>query len=536
MGFLNVLRQRLAKLNAGFSAGQKTIVVLSVVALAAGGFLFTKWASKPTYAPLFSNLSSADAAAITEKLDSEGVPYQLADGGNTILVPSDKVYQTRLDASAEGLPANTGEGGYTLLDKQGVTTSEFRQRVDFQRAMEGELSKTIQSMDGVESATVHLVIPPEDVFSDSEQKPSASVLLKTRAGASLSDDQVQAVDHLIASAISGLDPQAITIADSKGTVLLAPGTAGSTAGTSSRLKQVQAFETARAADLQTMLDKVVGPGNAVVKVNADLDFDQRVTTAETYGKTKAPALSSQQSSETYGANGSNGSTGVLGPDSNVSNGTSSSSGSSGNGNYGKSESTTNFGVDKTTEQIEAAGGKINRLTVSVLINGKASVNPADLQKSIAAAAGINTARGDVLDVSRIPFDDSAASSAAADEKQAASQQQRAQLIGYAQTGALVLLVVVVLLLAFLSMRKAAKASRTPIDLTELERQRAVLTRTDVAPEPAAEPEPVAAGRQLELAAEDRQRLAVQEEVGELIQRQPEEVARLLRSWLADRRT
>jgi len=221
MGFIQVLRERIARINSQFTAGQKTMVVLAVVALGAGGFLFAQWAGKPSYAPLYSNLDAADAAAITEKLTADGVPYELADGGRTVMVPSESVYQTRLDASAEGLPAGGGDG-YALLDKQGVTTSEFRQRVDYQRAMEGELARTIESMDGVETASVKLVIPPKDVFSDSEQKPSASVLLKTKLGVTLSDDQVRAVDHLIASSISGLDPAAITIADSKGTVLLAP--------------------------------------------------------------------------------------------------------------------------------------------------------------------------------------------------------------------------------------------------------------------------------------------------------------------------
>src|SRR3954465_7958288 len=217
MGFLQVLRERVARINAQFNAGQKTIAVIAGLALGIGAFAFTQWASRPSYAPLFSNLDAADAAAVTEKLDAVGIPYELADGGRTIMVPSEQVYQTRLDASAEGLPAGSGDG-YALLDKQGVTPSEFRQRVDYQRAMEGELARTIEAMDGIETASVKLVIPPEDVFSDSEQKPSASVLVKTKLGVTLSDEQVRAVNHLIASSISGLDPGAITIADSKGTV------------------------------------------------------------------------------------------------------------------------------------------------------------------------------------------------------------------------------------------------------------------------------------------------------------------------------
>jgi flagellar M-ring protein FliF len=532
MGFIQVLRERIARINSQFTAGQKTMVVLAVVALGAGGFLFAQWAGKPSYAPLYSNLDAADAAAITEKLTADGVPYELADGGRTVMVPSESVYQTRLDASAEGLPAGGGDG-YALLDKQGVTTSEFRQRVDYQRAMEGELARTIEAMDGIETASVKLVIPPEDVFSDSEQKPSASVLLKTKLGVTLSDDQVRAVDHLIASSISGLDPAAITIADSKGTVLLAPGADGAaSSGGDIRTRQTQAYEAARAAELQAMLDKVVGPGKSVVKVNADLDFDKRTTTSETYDKTQAPVLAEQSTSESY-ANGQPGTTGVLGQ-TDTSN---TQAGTTGNGAYGKNESRKDYGVGKTTEEVQAVPGKINRLNVSVLIDGTATANPADLQKAIAAASGIDTRRGDVIEVTRVPFDNSASATAEADLKAEQAQAQRAQLIGYARTGGLVLLVLIILFLAWRNMRKAAKASKTPIDLAELERQRATLTRTDE-PAPAAElpePEPVEA-RPLELTSEDRKRMAVQEEVGELIQRQPEEVARLLRGWLADRRT
>ena len=531
MDFLKVIRDRIARINAGFSTGQRTMVVIAVIALALGGFAFTKWAGKPSYAPLFSNLDPSDASAITEKLTSSGVPYQLSDGGTTILVPSDKVYQTRLDASAEGLPAGSNDG-YTLLDKQGVTTSEFRQRVDFQRAMEGELAKTIESIDGVDSAAVHLVIPPDDVFADSNQKPSASVLVKTRTGTDLSDDQVRAIDHLVASSIQGLEPTAITIADAKGTVLLAPGDEGTASEAGDlRTRQTRAFEQARAKELQAMLDKVVGPGHAVVQVNADLDFDKRSTTTEAYSKGSGAVLAERSTKETFTGSQA-GSTGVLGPNTGV------STTGSGNGNaYNKNDTSRDFGVGKTTEQTESAPGKINRLSVAVLLDGGAKVNPTDLQRVIAAASGIDTKRGDVIEVTRVAFDTSAANAAADELKDAKSAQQRSQIVALARTVGLVLLILVILFLAWRSMRKAAKANvrTSAIDLAELERQRAVLTRTDSEQGALPHPDPEAERRQLELAADERKRVAVQEEVGELIQRQPEEVARLLRSWLADRR-
>src|SRR5207248_11601182 len=139
----------------------------------AGGMFFSSWASKPTYTPLFSNLQPSDAAAVTQKLTSSKVPYKLADGGQTVMVPQNQVYQQRLNLSASGLPTG-GTQGYSLLDKEGITTSEFTQRIDYQRALEGELSKTIGAIDGVSAASVHVVVPNNDVFSEDTSKPSRS--------------------------------------------------------------------------------------------------------------------------------------------------------------------------------------------------------------------------------------------------------------------------------------------------------------------------------------------------------------------------
>src|SRR5947208_12996952 len=167
------LRRRASQTLSGFSTGQKVVTGLAVVGVVVGALTFSSWASKPSYTPLFSNLQPSDAAAVTQKLTSSKVPFKLADGGATVMVPQNQVYQQRLNLSASGLPTG-GTQGYSLLDKQGITTSEFRQRVDYQRALEGELSKTIGAIDGVAAASVHLVIPADDVFANDNHKPSAS--------------------------------------------------------------------------------------------------------------------------------------------------------------------------------------------------------------------------------------------------------------------------------------------------------------------------------------------------------------------------
>jgi flagellar M-ring protein FliF len=164
-----------------FTPGQKAVTVAAIIALSIGGYAFSTWAAKPTYAPLFTNLSPTDASAMIDKLNTSKIPYQLGANGTEILVPQQSVYSTRLTMSSAGLPT-AGTSGYSLLDKEGITTSEFKQRVDYQRALEGELAKTIKSINGVTDAQVHLAIPQQTVFNDGTQKPTGSVLITTVPG------------------------------------------------------------------------------------------------------------------------------------------------------------------------------------------------------------------------------------------------------------------------------------------------------------------------------------------------------------------
>src|SRR4051795_13609024 len=166
---------RVKTLLSTISLGQKIVIGLLLAGLVLGGFVFFRWITAPTMSPLFSNLSSSDASSIVEELNAEGVSYTLADGGQTIMVANEQVYDLRLTMSGKGLPAGD-DTGYSLLDEQGITTSEFQQQVTYQRALEGELSKTLEALDGVNSAVVHLAIPQEDVFATDQSDPTASVL------------------------------------------------------------------------------------------------------------------------------------------------------------------------------------------------------------------------------------------------------------------------------------------------------------------------------------------------------------------------
>jgi flagellar M-ring protein FliF len=527
------LRDKSKDLFAGFSSGQRTVLGIAVVGLLLGGWLFTHWAGAPTYAPLYSNLSPSDASSITQDLTSRGVSYKLGADGTSIMVPQDKVYQLRLDMSAKGLPPG-GAAGYSLLDKQGITTSEFRQRVDYQRALEGELAKTVSALDPVDAATVHLVIPTEDLFTQDSQHPSASVLVKTQPGKTLSAGQVQAVVNLVSSSVEGMTPDQVTVADTSGRVLSAPGQDGiDAAATDARSQQTSSFENTLAESIQQMLTPVVGAGKAVVRVKADLDFDSKNTTTERFDnnpQTPAPAVSESTSQETYANTaGPNAATGALAT-------TATPLATSGTGNYQKQASERTFAVGKVTEQVKAAPGGVQRLSVAVLVDDKAvsATDAAKVQRLVTAAAGLDTNRGDSVEVSRMAFDTSAQKSAKSELEAAHAAQKQSQLFEMLRTIGAVLIVLVVLFLAWRSTRKAA--ARYPIALP-LEALPVRELEAEIHHEPidhdgalvaAAMPAaslPAAEGLQL-----------VEGQVGQLIDRQPDEVAQLLRGWLADRRS
>jgi flagellar M-ring protein FliF len=512
-----------------FTPGQKAVTIAAVLALLIGGYFFATWASKPSYSPLFSNLSSKDASAIVETLQKNGTSYELADGGQTILVPQDQVYDVRLQMSGEGLPGEA-DTGYALLDQQGITTSDFMQHTNYQRALEGELANTIKAIDGVEAATVHLVMPQKDVFADSQDKTTASVLVQSSASKQLSAEQVQAIVHLVASSVEGLDPEQVTVAGADGRILSTGGGAavGSGSGSGGADSQTVDFQNRLNASLQNMLDSVVGPGHAVVNTTADLNFDQVETNKETYASDPSvAALSEQISREAYNGNG-NGSGGVLGPDNiQVPNGTTSTSGT---GQYENSNVTRNNAINKTTEARRSAPGGINRLSVAVLLDSTTAgaVNAADVQTLVSAAAGIDATRGDTVAVSAMAFDTSAATAAQNSLATAAAADRTAQQMSLIKTAVMVLVVLFLIFLAWRASRRAKKRkSLSPAEMQHLEEMQAALEQQRLAQLNAAIPSAA-----IEMANADQEaREERQREIEQMVEDQPEEMAALLRGWL-----
>ena len=515
-----------------FTAGQKAVTIFAIVALAIGGYFFATWASKPSYSALFSNLSSKDASAIVESLQKAGTPYELSNGGSTIMVPQDQVYDLRLQLAGEGLPGES-DTGYALLDQQGITTSDFMQHTNYQRALEGELSSTIKSIDGVEAATVHLVIPQKDVFADDQSKTTASVLVQYSPTKPLAAQQVQAIVHLVASSVEGLDPTQITVAGADGKVLSTGGGAAVATGAGSDGggdSQTVAFQNRLNASLQNMLDSVVGPGNTVVTTTAELDFDQTETKTRTYtSDPSVAALSESISREAYNNGAGAAPGGVLGPDNvQVPNGNTSTAGAN---QYENSQTTRNNAVNQVDETRQSAPGQVKKLAVAVLMNATTAgtVDSAQVQQLVSVAAGIDPTRGDSVAVAAMPFDTSAAENAKQALAQSAKAETAAKQESLIKTAALGLLVVILLFLAWRASRRAKKRKAlSPAELAHLERMQAALEAQRLAELNAVIPSPAIEGPTVhELALEERQR-----EIEQMVEDQPEEMATLLRGWLA----
>lgn len=514
-----------------FTTGQKLVAVLGTGALLLAGFLVFQWAAKPSYSPLYTNLSAKDASAVVDKLDAAGTKYQLADGGATVMVPKDEVYSSRIALSGAGLPSGSGETGYSILDKQSLSTSQAQEQTNFKRAMEGELANTVEAIDGVDTAVVHLALPQKQVFSDNQEPATASVLVATRPGSTLTAEQVQAVVHLVASSIDGLAPDKVTVADSSGKVLSSTDGTGVDGAASTRNQQINEFQDETRSRIQAMLDRVVGPGNSTVAVTANLDFDKSVTETKKYTSNKnALPLSQSENTEKYSGTGAGSSlTGVVGPDGQMDS-TGTANGTGNGSAYEKSQKTSDNAVDTTLEHRENAPGAVRNLHVSAVLDAATARNISanTIQGLIVSAVGIDATRGDTVQVSTLPFDRTAEKAAQAELAAAKKADASANQMHLIRNSGLVVAILIILLLAWLKARKHAKARAAATSYVVEQLKQEQLERSTVA-----QVEPSAAMLALE-STENSETEQMLDDLAALVERQPEDVASLLRGWLVER--
>ena len=453
--------RRLANTIREFTIAQRTVAIIGVAVLALGIAALSVWVTRPTYSPLFSGLSGVDANSVVQQLVTDGVQYQITDGGGTILVPQDNVYPERLKAAAAGLPSSS-TGGYSLLDKMGVTASQFQQDVTYKRALEGELANTIAAMKGVKTASVRLAIPKDTVFVSQKAHPTASVFIATNNGVSLNDGQVQAIVHLTSSSIDGMAPSDVSVVDAQGIVLSAGGV--DAAGSATKLSSD--YQDQVRLSVQAMLDKVVGPGNASVVVAADMSQDSGQRTEESFtSPTNAPALTESFTRDSTGTATGPGSTGVLGPD-NIAVPSAVATG----GTTTSQSITKNNAVNKVTQSTTMPAGSIKRLTVSVALNSAVAggLNLANITALVNAAAGIDATRGDSVAVQSVSFNTAGAAEAGkalAASDAAASADRTAGIIRTALTvfGIAIPLTVALFLIA----RRIRRRGQEDLELKEM---------------------------------------------------------------------
>ncbi len=371
-------------------ASQRVFMASVAVALVILVVLVASWAGRQEYSVLYANLDSESAGAIVDKLRAQDIDYRLKEGGRTILVPRARVYDARLDLASAGLPHAAGQG-YEILDSNKMGWTDLVQKLQFRRALEGEISRTIATLDEIVSARVHLVMPEPSLFEQDEKPTTASVVIKLRTGASLRDAKVQGIVHLVSAGVEGLQPDNITVLDTRGRLLSRPVEGDTLLGnTADQIHLTGVIETGLARKAQSALEQVLGPNRAVVRVSAELDFERVETTREIFDSAN-PVVRSEQRTEQ----------------------TSEDAGTS-------EESVTNYEISKTIQHAVDTPGTIKRLSASVFIDGTYETGedatrgyvPRDagemqkLEALIKTAIGFDASRGDQLTMENIAFDDS----------------------------------------------------------------------------------------------------------------------------------
>jgi flagellar M-ring protein FliF len=441
---------------------QITVVALVITVLILVPVLVS-WATTPSYEVAYSGLSEQDAAQIVAKLDDNAIPYQLKNSG-TILVQTDQVYTTRLLMAREGLPQSSTVG-YELFSGNTLGMTEFSQKINYQRALEGELERTIGSLSAVEAVRVHVVTPAKTLLSSDQSPTTASVTIKIKLGERLDDAQVGSITHLIASSVEGLKPENVVVVDSNGNMLAdGTGKVGDPTATTKNNQRVAELEYASEVQrrVQTLLDKILGPNKSAVQATVDMDWTQREVTSNSFEPTTIALRSSQVITESSSsADGSTG--GIPGAGSNLPTPIATNVASSGASNFQHNEQTLNYEVSQVQSKEVIAPGKVTRVSVSVMVDNITDQTQLDsIRAAVQGAAGIDTTRGDQIVVESYAFDRTAYDAMIAE---LANQQQQELYMQIATVvgAALALMVLLFFVLRMLSnLRNASKETWRPV--------------------------------------------------------------------------
>lgn len=513
----------------GLTGPSRRLLIGAVVIFFVGVIVLMKFSGSDSYTTLATPASASDASAITKQLDTLGIRYKLTNGGSTIQVPSAKVDQARIDLAGSGVLDGGAVVGNEIFDKSNLGATDFTNRVNLVRAQEGELVRAIQRLDPVQSATVNIAMPQEQLFTNDQQPTTAAVVLTMKLGQQLDSGQVEGIMKLVAGSVPGLKAAGVTITDSQGNILKGSDDASAGVGAASERMTIEgAYERSMQSKLDAMLAATLGPGMAVTQVHADLNLDKVTTDSETFpDKKKVVPLQSDTSKETLDSTGG-GSGAATGTSANTPAGNTFPATTSGSGNtkYSKDTGTVTNGVDRIRSQVEQTPGAVVSQSVAVQVSDKVpSAVQASLPALIQAAVGYSAKRGDVVNVQAVPFatNGTAVTAAAAAAKAATSSPSAGgglNIMGLAKTaGALIGL----LMLAFFA-RKSLRGRQSDLEkaLPELLKR---------GPVPVSDLPGGAPVRQLE----GQRKSPIEAQMEDLAKRKPDDVAQLLRGWLLENR-
>jgi flagellar M-ring protein FliF len=488
-------------------ASRKLIIVVMAAASLLALAFFVPWLTREEYTPLFTELDPKNASAVVEKLKENGIPYRLAAEGTSILVPKSQVYDIRIQLAGEGVLTDTGLG-FELFDKSKLGVTDFERRLDYQRALQEELRRTIVQLEEIERARVHLVLPERSVFVSEDRPASAAVTIKLKPLASLKPAQIEGIIYLVSSSVENLPPENVKVIDSSG-VVLSDGvvTGGDRSPAWQKMTQEEirrSFERDLERRIQDMLERILGPNRAVAMVTAELDFDAVEESVVEYGE--GSILSQQESQEE--STGGGGAQGPAGIEGNIGLPYYPETGQAGE-TYSRTDIITNYLVDQIERRVIQAPGRLTRLSTAVVVDGLLSNEETErITQIVQTAIGFDALRGDQISVVSMPFD--ARPEAIPEEMDREPEEGRfpwswlaASLIGLA-------LLLIVLLLLF---RRGKAPQQEEIPAVET-------------------PVPV---RQIvpELTEEEKIHKERQKKITDIAREKPEEAVQLLRTWLSE---
>lgn len=402
----------------GLTNTKRIALVLATSSVLLLALLLPALSGPRAMAPLYTHLEPEDAAKVVEKLEASGIPYELRAAGSTVLVPEERLYKLRLEMASEGLPKG-GSVGFELFDKSQFGATEFEQHVNLKRALEGELSRSIATVSGVEAARVHLVLPRQSVFIAKKEEPSASVVIRLKNPALFGKREVAAVVHLVSAAVPGLNRNRVSLVSTEGLTLHRPSTSEGGLGSETLVEESQTIAGTLEAKANAQLERVVGPSGADVRIAVTLDTSTREETKETYEPDKTALRSEQTSSEEI-RNQSGAQAGIPGSRTNLPDASGNVTQTETNQNLDtttRNSSTRNWEVDRAVAKIHTPPGRVARLSVAVLLDGTWKKGPGgqevyeprpeqeikDLTELVKQAVGFDALRGDTITVTTARF-------------------------------------------------------------------------------------------------------------------------------------